>query len=595
MQEKVVRIGGASGFWGDSPEGPRQLILSGEVDYVMLDYLAEITMSLLARARARDANAGYVPDFIGDVIRPFAGVIAERGITIIASAGGVNPLACREAILKELRSQGIDLPVAAVLGDEVTDLIAQLRSEGVRDLDSGAPCPDNASSANAYVGALPIAAALSRGARIIVTGRAADSALALGALIHEFGWKPDDFDRLAAGSLAGHVIECGPQSTGGIFTDWRAVADGWHDIGYPIVECKADGSFIVTKPTGTGGIVTPPTVIEQICYETGDPSNYALPDVTCDLTAVSVTQEAQNRVRVTGVRGKAPTDTYKVSATYQDGYRCIATLMVNGFEAAEKARAIGRAVLKRVERIVEREGLGPFLDVSMEVLGAEDTYGLHARSIEQREVVLKLAVRHGERRATEIFSREIAPTTTGMGQGTAGVMGGRPKTQPVLRLFSFLLDKRRVRLSVVMDDLAIPVEVPTEGQSLPASRPDPDVPPKMPSGQTITVPLVKLAYGRSGDKGDKSNIAIFPRKPEYQPVIDAQLTASEVKSFLSHMVEGRVERFRWPGIDGFNFLLHGSLGGGGIASLRYDPQGKAHAQMLLNFPIEVPAEWAAGL
>ena len=590
MAEKIVRIGGASGFWGDSPEGARQLILSGEVDYVVFDYLAEITMSLLGRARAKDPDAGFAPDFISDVIRPFGRVIADRGLRIIASAGGVNPLACRDAVIRELQSQGIDLPVAAVVGDEVTGLFDELRREDVRDLDSDAAFPANASTANAYVGALPIAAALARGARIVITGRAADSALALGALMHEFGWKADDFDRLAAGSLAGHVIECGPQSTGGVFTDWRDVADGWHDIGYPIAQCRADGSFVVTKPSGTGGLVTPPTVLEQICYETGDPANYVLPDVTCDLTEVEAEQAGPDTVLVRGVRGKAPTDTYKVSATYQDGFRCIATLMVNGHEAPEKARAMARAILRKVEAILERETLGAFDDVSVEVLGSEDTYGPHASRAARREVVLKVAVRHQQKRAVDLFAREIAPATTSMGQGTAGIMGGRPKTQPVLRLFSFLLDKRRVRLSVVDGDGEAEVEVPMEGQALPAPQPDEDRAAVKPAGRTVTVPLLKLAYGRSGDKGDKSNIAIFPRRPEYQPILDAQLTASEVRNYLSHVVAGRVERYSWPGIKGFNFLLHGSLGGGGVASLRYDPQGKAHAQMLMGFPIEVPAE-----
>lgn len=592
MSATTIRIGGASGFWGDSPEGGRQLILSGEVDYVVFDYLAEITMSLMGRARQKDPAMGYAPDFVTEVIRPFAKVIAERGIKIISSAGGVNPVACKEAIERELAAQGVSLTVAAVLGDDVSPLIPELKTEDVRDMKSGAPLPESVSTGNAYIGALPVAAALREGASIIVTGRAADSALALGAMIHEFGWESDDYDRLAAGSLAGHVIECGPQSTGGVFTDWREVADGWDNIGYPIVECAADGTFTVTKPAGTSGKVITPAVAEQICYETGDPANYVLPDVVCDLRSIRLSQTGPDRVHVSGVRGKAPTDTYKVSITYQDGFRSIATLMINGRDAVEKAEATAAAILRKVRRILEREGLGDFDDVSTEILGAEHTYGPHSRSGAAREVVMKLAARHRSKRAMDIFAREIAPASTAMGQGTAGVMGGRPKVQPVLRLFSMLLRKDRVALSVrVGDREALPVPVPVEGQSLPASVPDEALPVRLPDGETVTVPLVSLVYGRSGDKGDDSNIAIIARRPEFVEEIARQLTSDAVKEYMAHVVAGPVERFVWPGLDAFNFLLHRSLGGGGIASLRYDPQGKAHAQMLMDFPVRVPADW----
>lgn len=591
MNDRVVRIGGASGFWGDSPEGARQLIFSGAVDYIVFDYLAEITMSLLGRAQAKDPAMGYTPDFITEVIRPFAKEIAARNIKIVSSAGGVNPKACRDAIMRELQAQGIDLPVAAVIGDDVTSLVPELRAEGVREMNSGQALPDNVSTGNAYVGAIPIQKALAAGAAIVVTGRAADSALALGVLMHEFGWKADAFDLLASGSLAGHVIECGPQSTGGVFTDWRAVADGWHDIGYPIVDCHADGSFIVTKPEGTGGLVSEATVAEQICYETGDPANYVLPDVICDLRQVKVEQVGKQRVRVSGARGKAPTSTYKVSATYQDGFRCIATLLVTGPDAVEKAEATGRAIMKRVGRILEREGLGDFDDTSVEVLGAEATYGPHSRAGRNREVVVKVAARHRSKRAMDIFSREIAPATTGMGQGSAGIMGGRPKVQPVLRLFSLLLEKRRLNLSVLIGDAEIAVEVPTDGQTLPASVPDRQLAGPAPDGELVTLPLVRLAYGRSGDKGNDSNIAVLARNPLFMAEIDRQLTADAVKSYMGHVVEGDVERFSLPGLNAINFLLHRSLGGGGVASLRYDPQGKAHAQMLMDFPIRVPVAW----
>jgi len=592
MSDKVIRLGGASGFWGDTPEGARQLVKSGQVDYLVMDYLAEITMSLLARAKAKSPDAGYPPDFVSQVIAPFAKEIAERKIKIVANAGGVNPLACRDAVAKELAAQGVDLKVAAVIGDDVFPLVDALRGEGVKEIQSAAPLPKAVVSANAYIGAFPIAAALAAGADIVVTGRCADSALALGPLIHEFGWKPTDFDRLAAGSMAGHVIECGPQATGGIFTDWREVAAGWADIGFPIAECRADGSFVVTKPTGTGGLVSTRTVGEQVTYETGDPANYILPDVVCDLTQIRLDQAGADRVQVTNVRGKAPTPTYKVSATYPDGFRSIATLMVNGIDAAEKAQAMGEAILKRTRAIFAREGLGDYADSSIEVLGAEATYGPHARVRGVREVILKVGVRHADKRAVELFTREIAPAATGMGQGISGFAGGRPSVQPVLRLYSFLLDKSRVPLAIDIDGRRTSVSVLTEGQAVPqrAAEPAAETAPSG-DGDTVTVPLVAIAHGRSGDKGDMSNISILARHPDFLPEIARQLTSDAVAKYMAHVLAGPVERFAWPGLHGFNFLLHHSLGGGGVGSLRYDPQGKAHAQMLMDFPIRVPKRW----
>ncbi len=592
MSDKIVRLGGASGFWGDTPEGARQLVHSGQVDYLVMDYLAEITMSLLARAKAKDPTQGYPADFVTQFITPYAKEIKARGIKVVCNAGGVNPLSCRDAVAAALAAQGVDLKVAAVIGDDIAPMIEELRAEGVKEIQSGARLPAKIVTANAYIGAFPIAAALAAGADIVVTGRAADSALALGPLIHEFGWKPEDFDKLAAGTMAGHVIECGPQATGGIFTDWRLVAEGWADIGFPIAECMADGTFVITKPDGTGGLVSTRTVAEQITYETGDPANYILPDVVCDLSGVTVEQVGPSHVKVTGVRGKAPTPTYKVSATYPEGFRSIATLMVNGIDAAEKARAMGEAILKRTRNIFAREGLADYADTSIEVLGAEATYGPHARVGRVREVILKVGVRHMDKRAVDIFTREIAPAATGMGQGISGFAGGRPSTQPVLRLYSFLIDKSRVKIEIDFEGQRIPVAVMTEGQAVPAPSPEPAQPVLAPvGGETTTVPLVALAHGRSGDKGNLSNIAVLARNPEFVGVLTQQLTPEAVKDYMAHVVEGTVERYSWPGLHGFNFILNQSLGGGGVASLRYDPQGKAHAQMLMDFPVKVPKSW----
>lgn len=595
-QERTVRIGGGSGFWGDSSEGFVQMVEKGNVQYLILDYLAEITMSILARMRQKNEAMGYVPEFV-TLVGEHADKLASRKIKVVANAGGINPIACADALRAGLKSKGIDLKVAAVVGDDVSPFLDDLRREGTTEMSSGEEMPQQILSANAYIGAFPIAAALADGADIVVAGRCADSALALGPLIHEFGWRPDDFDLLAAGSLAGHVIECGPQATGGIFTDWELAADGWADIGYPIAICYPDGTFDVTKPAGTGGLVSWATVAEQITYETGDPRCYILPDVICDLTQVKVEEIGKDLVRVSGVRGVGSPAAYKVSATYPDGYRCIATLLLRGGNAAAKGQAVANAVLSRCRSIFLRRNIGDFTETSVEILGAEAGFGANGAAGAAREVVIKIAIRHSDREGAEIFSREIAPATVGMAQGLAGIMGGRPKVQPVVRLFSFLIDKLRLPLSVVLPDkkLDVPVRGGAKAETMATSESRIDAPDRSRDAatspqQTVTVPLRKIAYGRSGDKGNTSNVAILARRDEFLPIIAAQVTEEAVARYMDHLVDGGVTRFDWRGLRGFNFLMERALGGGGIASLRYDPQGKAHGQILLEMPVEVPVE-----
>lgn len=594
MGGRVVRIGCGAGFWGDSPEGARQLVETGDLDYLVLDYLAEVTMSILARNRLKNPEQGYAPDFVHQVVVPFAAKLNGRRTKVVANAGGVNPDGCRRAIERELARLGVAMKVVAVTGDDLMPRLAALRRQGVREMTTGDPLPENVLSANAYLGAAPIAAALRAGADIVVTGRCVDSALVLGPLIHEFGWRADDYDRLASGSLAGHVLECGPQCTGGFCTDWEAVKDGWENIGFPIAECRSDGSFVVTKPEGTGGAVTTGTVAEQVTYETGDPTRYVLPDVVCDLSQVTVREIAKDRVEVRGARGLPPTPAYKVSATYADGYRCLATLLVKGRDAAAKAQAVAKAIIDRTSRIFERDGFSPYTETSVELLGAEHTYGPHARTAHTREVMLKIGVRHDDEKALAIFAREIYPASTATVQGIGGVFGGRPKVQPVVRLFSFLVPKSQVE--VALEDSAGSARVAMSASGIDLRSKDPEPPPPgylagVPDGPVETVPLVDLAIARSGDKGDLSNIAVLARRPEYLPLLWRQLTPDAVRAYMSHLVRGRVERFAWPGLHGMNLLLHQALGGGGVASLRYDPQGKGHAQMLLDFPIEVPRRW----
>ena len=317
MTGKTVRIGGAAGFWGESDVGLPQFLAQGDLDYVVFDYLAEITMSIMARARARDPEKGYATDFVSAVLKPNLAEVARQGVKLVSNAGGVNPLACAEAIEALIFDANLDLKVAVVTGDDFSDRSDALAAKGISEMFSGEAFPDPGSvaSVNAYLGAFPIARALDEGADIVITGRCVDSAVTLGICIHEFGWGREDWDMVAAGSLAGHVLECGPQATGGNYTDWEDVADSLHEIGYPIVEISADGAFTVSKPDGTGGAVTVGTVGEQMLYEIGDPQAYTLPDVTCDFSEVRLEQAGPDRVRVTGARGRAAPGSYKVSAT----------------------------------------------------------------------------------------------------------------------------------------------------------------------------------------------------------------------------------------------------------------------------------------
>jgi hypothetical protein len=355
MNDKVIRIGGASGVWGDSSVGAPQLVRLGGIDYLVFDYLAELTMSILAAARAKDPALGYATDFVSVTMKAILKDVAAQGIRVISNAGGVNPRACAGALAALAEEQGLQVTIAVVQGDDVMPLVPQLRATDpvgwaaalpadaapAADMQGGRlVLPDRLLTANAYLGALPIKQALDDGAQIVVTGRCVDSAVTLGALMHEFGWSADDFDRLAQGSLAGHIIECGCQATGGLHTDWEDVPD-WAHMGYPVIECSADGSFVVTKPAGTGGLVNTAVIAEQMLYEIGDPQRYLLPDVSCDFSQVTLRQTGEHRVRVQGARGLAPGPAYKVSATYMDGFRCSAQLTIVGLDAARKARRTG--------------------------------------------------------------------------------------------------------------------------------------------------------------------------------------------------------------------------------------------------------------
>lgn len=593
MTERAIRIGGASGYWGDTAIGPFQLVEAGDVDYLIFDYLAEITMSILAKAREKDPQGGYATDFISRIMQPLITQIAEKRIKVLANAGGVNLQACREALEQVARDAGVDLKIGTVEGDNLLPRLEELRGMDIREMGTGEPLPEQVMSVNAYLGAFPIAAALDAGADIVVTGRCVDSALAVAPLIHEFGWRSDDYHRLAAGGLVGHVIECGAQATGGNFTDWEETWEDWENTGFPIAEVSADGSFALTKPAGTGGAVTPFTAGEQMLYEIGDPAAYVLPDVICDFTGVTMAQAGEDRVMIQGARGREPTATYKVSATYPDGFGCVGVFTIAGRRAAEKARRQGQAVLNKTRDMLQRAGLGNYTKTALQLVGTEHLYGDQARpeAREGREVVLRLGIHHPRREGADIFSKEFVGAGLSMAPGLTGLSPGRPRPTPIVRLFSFLLDKDAVPVDVRVggEPVTVPHAVTRGNGEIPAGQTASDPAPG-PEGETVEVPLYRLAVARSGDKGDKANIGVIARKPEYLPCLRAALTPAFVGRYFSHVTRGEVERFDLPGTHAMNFLLHESLDGGGVASLHLDPQAKTYAQVLLDAPIPVARE-----
>ena len=450
-KQDPVLVANGQGFWGDSILGPVRLVREGPLDYLTLDYLAEVTMSIMQKLRARDPRQGYATDFVRLVDRILPEVV-DKNIRVIANAGGVNPLACKDAVLEVARKHGRrGLKVAIVEGDDVLGRLDELLAAGeeLRNMDTGEPLARvraGVTSANVYLGAFPLAEALAEGAQIVITGRGTDPGLVLGPLIHEFGWGATDWDRLAAGTVAGHIVECGAQCTGGNYTDWAAVPN-LAMVGYPIVEARADGSFTITKHAGTGGMVTRDTVAHQLVYEMGDPKRYVTPDVVADFTSFELTDEGGDRVRVENVRGSGATDTYKVSLSYHDGWKSVGQLTISGPDALAKARLASEVVWQRLaydgfeysqdERLVEFVGAN-VCHAGLPVAHADDP----------SEVVLRLGVKGPDRAKVERFGTELVPLVTSGPPGVTGFAGGRPKATEIIGFWPALVRKDLIETRV---------------------------------------------------------------------------------------------------------------------------------------------------
>jgi hypothetical protein len=447
----AVRIGNGGGFWGDSQDAPVELAASGHLDYLTLEYLAELTMSILAVQKQRDPTAGYATDFLSALERLTPHLLARQELQIITNAGGMNPLGCATKAEEILARAGLpDRSLAVVSGDDLLPRLDELLAAGhvFTNLDTGQPLStvrDRVVSANAYLGARPIAQALGDGASIVITGRVADAALTLGPAAYVHGWAWDDWDKLAAGVVAGHLLECGAQATGGLWINWEEAADLAH-VGYPIAEVEADGTCRITKPAGTGGAVNVETVSEQLLYEVGDPAAYLTPDVVADFTSLRLRDLGDDRVEVSAPRGKPATDTYKVSIAYRDGFTASGTLLIFGPNAPAKARRCGEMILKRLKRA----GAEP-AEHLIECLGAGDCVpGVVKPAAPPPEVVLRVAVRDPRKAVVERFAKEFAPLVTSGPPGVTGYTTGRPAVREVFAYWPALVAKDIVRAQMAI-------------------------------------------------------------------------------------------------------------------------------------------------
>ncbi len=582
MQRETVVIANCGGFWGDDPTAARRQLAGGHVDYLVMDYLAEVTMAILQKQRQRDPKAGYASDFLVQLEDVLADCVA-RGVVVVSNAGGVNPVACCEAIQALAGELGIAdaVRVGVVVGDDLFDQLDDLLAGGeeLAHAHSGRPLADvrdSVLSANAYVGCAGIVQALKMGANVIVGGRLTDTALALGPLVHEFGWSEDDWDRRASGIVAGHIIECGPQCTGGNFTDWRSV-DRTAPIGYPIVEASPDGSFVVTKHPGTGGLVTVETVSEQLLYELGAPQ-YLSPDGVADFGSIQLKQLGRDRVSVSGVRGGPPPATLKVSVSYAHGYRIFGRIIVTGPDTLAKAQEAADIFWAAAG------GRELYEQTSTQFVGWNATHPPLA-TCEPGEVLVQVAARDQARSKLE---ERFAPFVVGTGLGSVPGFGlpadqGRPRVSEVVGYWPAFIGRQNVEVEVLIDDrratLAATPACPATRQFVDVAAPVFTAPPS--GGEMVDVALAELCLARSGDKGDCCNVGVIARSDAIFSWMLECLNTDLVKEHFAGVCRGAVERHIFPNLRAVNFLLEESLGGGGTSSIQLDAQGKTYAQYLL--------------
>jgi hypothetical protein len=582
----TIRIGNAGGFWGDDLNALRRQLEGGQLDYITADYLAEITMSILRKQQMKNPALGYVSDFV-DQVDDVALLLKEKKVKLIVNAGGINPVQCAVEIHKRLKAKNVAFKIAVVEGDNIIDELDSFYPDSTdfKNMESGEDfsiVKDRIQSANVYLGVPPLLKALEMGAEIIIAGRVTDTSITMAPMIHEFGWKLNDWDKLASGLIAGHIIECGAQGSGGNYTDWKKVKR-WDNFGYPIVEVHADGHFYVTKHENTGGLVSVDTVKEQLVYEMGEPGYYISPDVIVDFRSIHLEDVAENRVKVTGVTGRPSTHFLKVSMAYYDGYKAVGSIIISGGNALEKAMVFNDIFWKRLGLQYER--------CNYELVGYNACHKNLAAEIEPNEILLRFSVFDNDKEKINEYGKNIAPIILSGPPGVA-VTGGRPRLQNVMTYWPALIPKELINTRVCLIDENGEKSDCVEVSSLTGfeEKTSPDSPSQQiaEKGEVWSlkgvreVKLIELCLARSGDKGDMANIGVIARNEKIYQFLKKYLTAAVVKGMFLDLGKGDVIRFELDNICALNFLLENSLDGGGTRSLMIDAQGKTFASALLN-------------
>ncbi|MBI5267353.1 MAG: DUF1446 domain-containing protein [candidate division Zixibacteria bacterium] len=590
--KKIIRIGNAGGYWGDDLGALKRQLEGGSLDYITMDFLAEITMSILQRQRKANADLGYAADFL-DQLAECLPLIVKKNVRVISNAGGINPIGMGRKIIEMARRMGLRIKVGIVYGDDIVNNLYELTAAGERftNMETSEDffaVRSRITSANIYLGAEPVVKALDAGCQIVVTGRVTDTGITLAPMIHEFGWAMDDWDKMAAGIIAGHIIECGAQASGGNITDWHDVKS-FDNIGYPIIEMSKNGEFVVTKHKGTGGLVSEKTVKEQLVYEMGDPSNYISPDGIARFDTIRLKQVGKDRVKVWGIKGKPEPDYLKVSMSFDDGWKSSGEILVSGPDTYQKADVIAKAFWKRLDYEYEAS--------LTEMIGSGTIWPDALGATESNEILLRFGVRDQSYDKVVRFGKALSTMILSGPAGMAVTGRGRPKPVPVIAYWPALLHRSRVSAKVLtigtsneeeFFEISFPVRLhssPKRAKKEEMARPV----PKVAKGKTVRVKLQEIAYARSGDKGDTCNIGVLARSPQIYQWLVGYLTPQLVREFFKGTTHGKVLRYELDNLCGLNFLLEESLGGGGTKSLLIDPQGKTLAQALLQMPVEVPA------
>ncbi len=596
--KKKIRIGNAGGYWGDDLDALYRQLKGGDLDYITMDFLAEITMSILRKQQLKNPALGYAKDFLTQ-LETCMPLIVEKNVRVITNAGGINPVGLGREILKLARRQGYDIKVGVVYGDDITNQLYELSAAGEKftNMENGADFAGvrhQVTSANVYLGAEPVVAALDAGCQIIVTGRVTDTGITMAPMIHEFGWDMEDWDLMAAGLVAGHIIECGAQGSGGNITDWEDVAS-FHNIGYPIIEMHRDGTFYVTKHARTGGLICEKSVKEQLVYEMGNPAQYISPDCVAFFDTIKVEEVKANRVKISGVRGGPSPAMLKVSMSYEDGWKAAGEVLISGPNVRRKAAVVEDIFWKKVNHKFEKTHTA--------LVGAGSIWPDRLSDYEPNEIYLRFGVCDHDLKKINDFSKALPALILAGPSGMAVSTGGRPRAQAVVAYWPALIRRDHCSAKVLVlgtdgsedfNEIQFPMR---EGMGDPVFSDEPKVQrtPKKHKGALKEVSLRKLCYARSGDKGDMCNIGLLARSPLVYDWIQENLTARVVKRFFKGKVLGKVTRYELDNLQGLNFLMDGALGGGGTTSLLVDPQGKTMSQALLELKVKVPSSVLKGL